>query len=560
MEEFKPDLTAHPRWATHPEHTRQDFIAAAPIYLRNGRCEPEEWLEQGLRYFPAEAAYRAFILLLRNRPEELDRLPGHIWREWAPVLVSWTATSNGAKAEDKHALFKLAIPHTRQELTATLLKLIDKAIADGRHTFLREELSLLASGPLAIELVERLRQPMAPELRDEILDALMEDQADLAPLLIDWLGVDQRADDPARARTAAIRLLYIDARRAWPVLCELMDTDPEFMESAFLSMGYAYENRLPDLSELQVAELYIWLSRHFPAHEDPQFDDAHFVGPRESLASWRDSLLDGLRRRGTKDAVLAIERIMAALQENTWLSNALVDAQRAYRDRTWEALSPSQLDQLANSRQAHLVRTDEDLYAATSEALEAVQQRLQGDTPSANLLWDTHSRRPKSEEEISDYLKIELERQLHEHGAVVNREVQVRRIKPTGLPDRTDLRIEALPTQEDDATGPLKIPGEVKGAWNAGVIDSVESQLVDRYMADFQTNHGIYIAIWFDLESWSDDDRRKKQAATHGSREHLLSTLKAQAARQVENGRRIAVVVLDASLRRPQLPSRVRLC
>jgi hypothetical protein len=79
-------------------------------------------------------------------------------------------------------------------------------------------------------------------------------------------------------------------------------------------------------------------------------------------------------------------------------------------------------------------------------------------------------------------------------------------------------------------------------------------------MADFQTNHGIYIAIWFDLESWSDDDRRKKQAATHGNRERLLSTLEAQAARQLENGRRIAVVVLDVSLRRPQLPSRVRKC
>jgi hypothetical protein len=171
------------------------------------------------------------------------------------------------------------------------------------------------------------------------------------------------------------------------------------------------------------------------------------------------------------------------------------------------------------------------------------------------LLWDTHSRRPKSEEEISDYLKIELESQLLESGVVVNREVQVRRIKPTGLPERTDLRIEALPRQEDQPAGPLKIPGEVKGAWNAGVTNSVESQLIDRYMADFQTSYGIYIAIWFDLESWTDNDSRKKQAASHGSREHLDSALKEQATKQLENGKKIAVVVLDASLRRPTATS-----
>jgi hypothetical protein len=303
--------------------------------------------------------------------------------------------------------------------------------------------------------------------------------------------------------------------------------------------------------ESQIADLYIWLSRHFPPDQDPQFEDAHRIGTRESLGSWRDALLGGLRRLGTKDAVLAVQRIADALPENKWLNNALVDAQRSYRDRTWEPLSPHQLDQLANSRQAHLIRTDEDLFAATLQALEAIQARLQGDTPSANLLWDTHSGRPKSEEEISDYLSIELGRRLHEHRAVVNREVQVRRIKPTGLPERTDLRIEALPAQEGGTTGPILIPGEVKGAWNPDVIESVGSQLVDRYMADFQTNHGIYIAIWFDLESWTNkDDRRKSKAAAHGSREHLFSALQEQAARQLENGRKIAIVVLDASLRR----------
>jgi hypothetical protein len=96
------------------------------------------------------------------------------------------------------------------------------------------------------------------------------------------------------------------------------------------------------------------------------------------------------------------------------------------------------------------------------------------------------------------------------------------------------------------------IPGEVKGAWNTDVVGSLQSQLVQRYMADFHTNHGIYIVLWFDVESWTDTtDSRKSRAAAHQGRIHLLSRLQQEAAGQLKYGRTIEVVVLDASLQRP---------
>ena len=52
--------------------------------------------------------------------------------------------------------------------------------------------------------------------------------------------------------------------------------------------------------------------------------------------------------------------------------------------------------------------------AATLNALDEIQARLLADTPSSYLLWDTHAKWPKSEEEISDYLAIELEQRLRE--------------------------------------------------------------------------------------------------------------------------------------------------
>src|SRR2546430_6913748 len=42
-------------------------------------------------------------------------------------------------------------------------------------------------------------------------------------------------------------------------------------------------------------------------------------------------------------------------------------------------------------------RSAEELLRATVAALHAIQRRLQGDTPEAQLLWDTRVRRPKTE-------------------------------------------------------------------------------------------------------------------------------------------------------------------
>ena len=70
-------------------------------------------------------------------------------------------------------------------------------------------------------------------------------------------------------------------------------------------------------------------------------------------------------------------------------------------------------------------------------------------------------------------------------------------------------------------------------------------------MTDLQTDRGVYLAVWFDLESWTDDDGRRRRAAAYGSRDQLLAALNERAEQQAQHGRKIEIVVLDASLRRP---------
>ena len=48
-----------------------------------------------------------------------------------------------------------------------------------------------------------------------------------------------------------------------------------------------------------IADLYIWLMQEFPPPEDPEHDGAHIISRRESIADFRNGLLNSLIRRKT---------------------------------------------------------------------------------------------------------------------------------------------------------------------------------------------------------------------------------------------------------------------
>jgi hypothetical protein len=164
-------------------------------------------------------------------------------------------------------------------------------------------------------------------------------------------------------------------------------------------------------------------------------------------------------------------------------------------------------------------------------------------------LWDSHAGRPKSEDEMSDYLANELSRVLTTRGAIVNREVQVRRNRPSGIGERTDLLVDAVPVGGPD-TGRLSLPVEVKGAWNAELLTAMSEQLVDRYMTDTAAIHGIYIVAWPDLQSWTDTTDNRRTAFSSLDRAAIELQLAEQAADLAQQGTHVHVVHLDVAYRR----------
>jgi hypothetical protein len=298
-------------------------------------------------------------------------------------------------------------------------------------------------------------------------------------------------------------------------------------------------------------ELYLWLLDRFPFDEDPQFDEAHAVGPREQVGRWRDRILHDLRERGTLASVEAIAAIEAALPQHAWLRAVRQDAELRMRANTWASIDPRDLLALVAESDRRLVNTAAQLLDVVLDALAVVQSRLTGETPESHLLWDSRVGRPKPEDDISDYLLNRLRDLATTRGIVVNREVQVRRTG-TGISERTDLRIDAVAA--DDAEAPtFSLPIEVKGAWHRDLLDALRTQLVDRYMRDLGSEYGIYLVAWPDLGSWRSDDPDRRTVERR-PRESTQSELKRRASELDGEGLRVAVVGLDiAYTRRPPL-------
>lgn len=554
FDEFQPDVTKHRRWIGLPDDLRAQLIVSAKTYLSLGKARPELWLGEDRIYEPARAGYRCLVLLLREDPEELLHLTPQTWREWSSILVGWTSAINGASVEDKTRLLDLALPHAAEKLRSSLLQVIDLAARQGRLPFVRAECDQLWDPHLAAELAHRLRTGLPSTTCHEIAETLARnDPVAAEAVLSEWVSDAGIEADEERAALAATLLLRHAARSTWPILRRLLEERPRFFERVLLRAGPQYDRTIPDLAPNDIADLYLWMRRAFPAEEDPQFEDVHAVGPREAVGHWRDGFVDALCAAGTPAAAAAVRRIADTLPGDLWLERMYAIACRAVRGAQWQPVSPSELARIAEDTSRRLVRTPEELLDLVHEALGTIQARLLGETPESHLLWDTRTMRPKSEDEASDYLHNRLKDLLQYRGLVVNREVQVRRESPSGIGERTDIRVDATAIQSPStgASPVMSLVLEVKGAWNSDLLVSLHDQLVNRYMRDIGTLKGIYVVLWPDVGSWSKEGGgAERQRLNRLVKADVEAQLGGQAAVERERGHDVRVVHLGLAYRR----------
>lgn len=555
--ELESDLTVLPGWQADNSEIHQRILAGAKTYLLKADPEPSKWLSTNTAYFPALAGYRALRLIWQFQPEFVEKISPEVWIRWAPIILAYPTASGGENKDIHTALVKMAFEVSPQEIINTLMVLIDRENRENNHVFIiRKMHECWGTGLLEEALFTKLKDPKLKSqtfacLLNDLLEHGVEEARCYAESL---LGSDQQE---FAVIAAACLLCYIN-ERSWGVVWPAITQDSEFGEKVIYGTlelsRHEGVNVILSLDEKKLSALYIWLEKHFPRSEDPNFENetmAHFVGPREFVAEWRDNILRVLEKRGTREACDAIAEIQNELPYLNWVKWYLLEAQTNMRRKAWVPIKPGELLTLTKIKRSRFIQSGEQLIDCILESLTGLEVKLQGETPAAIDLWNHVDGKytPKDENTFSDYVKRYLDEDLKKRGIIVNREVEIRRGQGGSPGERTDIIVDAVVVDRGSApTDVFSVVVEVKGCWHPELLTAMQTQLAERYLRDNQCRFGLYLVGWFNCKQWDDRDYRLKESGKL-NRSDLAGYLTKQAQELSKQGVVVRAKVIKASLR-----------
>jgi hypothetical protein len=548
---FESDLTKFPGWRAADATARERIAAAAERYLREAVPQPDEWFGKNRIWEPAWAGYRALRLMTHLAPERLADMGATPWELWAPIIVAWP---RGGMDEDERndravaACFRHAPGAARQWFT----ELLDTHSGEVRGTF-EVQRARRVEDPVAdaVMLERAARDDLPVPLRAEMIRFLIErgsnDGRSLAEELLSADRIAAGGDDRVLAVRVAEILVDSAPDAGWSSVWPAVEEDPEFGREVFEAVAQHRETAVADrLNEAQLAELFRWLESQYPYASDPETRGGA-VGLRQLIAWWRDAALRGLSAKGTPEAVQELSRLQVAMPHLPWLSRQRHETEELVRRSRWTPPAPADVVRLGADATRRWVASDAELREVVLESLARARKELQAATPAAADLWDTSAHRPKSENELSDWLKRHLDRDLRGRGTVIGREVQIRPAPGGKMGEAGDLVIQAVAGERVEGTEIVAVTVEVKGCWNREVDTALRTQLAERYLVPDGQRQGVYIVGWFAADDWNTTDWRRR-ACARGLEDNRR--VFAEQARDVSRDLDVEIdaVVLDCSL------------
>lgn len=555
--EWGLDLTKLPGWKAATEETRQHIIRAAALFLDAHTPRPAEWIGTNTVNLADFSGLNAILLVERQTPSFVASISPDLWSGWGPVILG-TPGFAGVDDETLEVLAAIAYQRAPGACIDALVRLVQVESDRHDHVFVVRRVARCWNGMLVSAMTEILRGiSLKPRAMGTVLDAAIESGVtELEGLAADLIEIPPPKDGDPRLRSVeAARSLLSHAKDAgWTKIREAIAADADWGRAVLeraceVSLDSEFVGRFDDR---QLGELLDWLYTHYPPSSDPKHEGG-FVSPEQMVRNLRDRAIQVLVSRGTWSAVGELERLGREHPELPWLWRALLSARGARRRRTWTPVAPRELLEMARDAEKRFVESGLQLLDVLVESFDRLRVKLHGETPRVRFLW-TEGPRPREENDLSDWIKGHLEDDLKARGIVVNREVEIRRRESDGgaAGQRTDIQVNAVRLVKGQPADIITVIMEVKGCWHPKLKTAMATQLVDRYLAENQCRHGLYVVGWFLCDAWSESGARKAQTP-FASQDECVSFFSEQAAelsktRLAPDGG-IWAYVLDCALR-----------
>ncbi len=512
---LNPDVTGFEAWKGLSVSLKSRVEAFAKKFLEENDDCYREWFGKNIFHGTASTGYKCLVLFNKYDSDTLESLSTTVWEKWAHIILAYPQAS-GISGTDQS--YKLIIQYAYSKKPNILINIIKELIKsdnkeDDSTLFILYRIEHIIDDQIINVFIELINEgalyarPSADLIRyvfkfcyptaSQIAKQLLK-QNDLKSILV------------------GVEFAKYCNETDWIYLMNYFKDNDEFAEKLFLKYASDYyidKNPLwSRLKENQIASLYLFLYSLFPPETDPQFEGAHFVGPREGVTSFRESLLQNLINKGTLEAISAMESINEKIPSDS-IKFQLVAAKDIYRKLNWHPFAPSDFLKLSENGNMRIISNNADLLNLIIESLYRLEERLQKENSLSFALWDFVKRnettkkalyKPKKEELLSDFIKDHLTNDIQKYGVLSFREVQIKRANCVHMGAAGE-KIDILVSYSNKRYSTVnKVIIEVKGSWNPGVKESLQAQLVDRYIKTDENAYGLYLIGWFDCEAYDD--------------------------------------------------------
>ncbi len=285
-DDFQGDLTVLPGWQNSDTATRLRLLEAARRFIQNTTPNPDLWLGKDIRHYPSVAGYRAFLLLLRQQREALADLTDAVWEKWVCTFLAATSAQVSTEADLNHRLVGAAYAAASGEVIRVLQILIDHENGRFEHLMVLDRVTYCWDEKLAQALNAKVQDDkLKPEFVRTLLAALLE--RDYAPAYSFALSlvptpIPEDGQPRSLAVASAAALLGHASDGGWSVVWPAFQTHRDFgkevVEKLVRQEGIDGSLVLRHLTTSQLADLYLWLTKTYPA---PQLTlEAHVDGHR----------------------------------------------------------------------------------------------------------------------------------------------------------------------------------------------------------------------------------------------------------------------------------------
>lgn len=356
-DEFKLDLTQLPGWKAADEITQRRIIEGAKQYIQQQNNISHEWIGTNTFDQPALAGCRAFLLLLQESPDFLGSLSPEIWEVWAPVIIA--VPSSNQHKNSYLELVKYAYLNAPKEFIKTLGTLINKENQEHAYLFVIARLSKCWDEQLKLALLDKAKDPvLKPQCVEQLLEELLKQEfSEARKFAKDLISFPLPSAEDEREKALLVARILVENSNPsdWAFIWTFIQQDSSFGREVLELVAHRYSHGIQlNLTEAQLADLYIWLVHHYPYDEDPDHSNevmAYSVTARDGIASLRDSALLQLKERGTPEACAEIQWLIQELPDISWLGKTLIEAKANMRRKTWQPLAPEEFLQLVISQE-----------------------------------------------------------------------------------------------------------------------------------------------------------------------------------------------------------------